>query len=139
MHCVPDHFSVGYFLVEKNVIDDEPTYQRESGVWSTEKQQLFIDSLFNRYDIPKIYLHDLRGKDPKFKFAVIDGKQRLHTIWQFLDNALPLADDFELYEPDGRTPPKPGSTFAWPAGRSYDGGWRRSSRSSGRPNRSQSG
>lgn len=111
MHCLPDRFSVGFFLVEKNVIDDSPTYQRESGIWSTEKQQLFVDSLFNRYDIPKIYLHDLRGKGSRFKFAVIDGKQRLHTLWQFLDSKLPLADDFELYEPEGRPAPKPGSTF----------------------------
>jgi hypothetical protein len=108
---LPDRFSVGYFLIEKNVIDDSPSYQRESGVWTTEKQQLFIDSLFNKYDVPKIYLHDLREKDPKFKYAVIDGKQRLHTLWQFLDSKLPLADDFEVYEPEGRQPPKPGSLF----------------------------
>ena len=55
--------------------------ERESGVWSTEKKQLFLDSLFNGFDIPKIYLHDLRGNDPRYDFAVIDGKQRLHAIW----------------------------------------------------------
>jgi hypothetical protein len=112
MHCLPDRFTVGYFLVEKNVINDEPPYQRESGIWSDEKQQLFIDSLFNRYDIPKIYLHDLRGgKDPKYKFAIVDGKQRLHALWRFLDSKLPLASDFELYEPEGRVAPQGGAHF----------------------------
>ena len=37
---------VGLFLVEilveKNVIDDAPLYQRESGVWLDEKQQLYF-------------------------------------------------------------------------------------------------
>jgi hypothetical protein len=111
MHCVPDRFSVGKFLVEKNVIQDQPAYQRESGIWSDEKQQLFIDSLLNKYDIPKLYLHDLRGKDPKFKFAVVDGKQRLHAVWRFLNSNLALASDFELYEPEGRTPPLGGLYF----------------------------
>lgn len=113
MHCVPDHFSIGLFVVEKNVINDSPDYQRESGIWPVEKQQLFLDSLLNKYDIPKLYLHDLRGKHGKFKFAVIDGKQRLHTIWRFIDGDLALDKDFELFEPDKEKPPlKAGSKYS---------------------------
>lgn len=111
MHCVSEKFTVGSFLIEKNVVNDSPPYQRESGVWSEEKQQLFLDSLFNGYDIPKLYLHDLRGKDPRFKFAVIDGKQRLHAIWKFLDNETSLAADFTMSDPEGRVPPPAGSKY----------------------------
>lgn len=111
MHCTSQQISVGLFLVEKNVINDSPPYQRESGVWSPDKQRLFIDSLFNGYDVPKIYLHDLRGKDPRYKYAVIDGKQRLHAIWQYLDGTLSLAPDFDVKNLEGRAPPPPGSVF----------------------------
>jgi hypothetical protein len=104
--------SIGMFMVEKNVINDSPEYQRESGVWSSEKQQLFLDSIFNSFDIPKLYLHDLRGKHGKYKYAVIDGKQRLHAIWSFIDGGIPLADDFEMFEKEDRTPPPPKATFS---------------------------
>lgn len=99
-------------MVERNVINDSPPYQRESGVWSREKQQLFLDSLFNNYDVPKLYFHDLRGKHPKFKYAVIDGKQRLHAVWSFLDDEIPLADDFNVEKPEHDAPPKGGSNFS---------------------------
>ena len=112
MHCISEKFTVGTFLVERNVVNDSPVYQRESGVWSDEKHQLFLDSLFNGYDIPKLYLHDLRGKDSRYKFAVIDGKQRLHAIWNFLDGIKSLADDFSLTDPGGRIPPKPGVKYS---------------------------
>ncbi|MBA4147575.1 MAG: DUF262 domain-containing protein [Verrucomicrobia bacterium] len=80
-----------------------PTYQREGNIWPDEKKQLLIDSLINRFDIPKLYFHEylepqlIEGK--KKKYAVIDGKQRLLAIWDFIDNAFPLGDRFE-YLPD---------------------------------------
>jgi hypothetical protein len=111
------------FTVEKaarwrGAIYDNPPYQREGLVWSLEKQQRFIDSLLNGFDVPKIYLHDLRGQHPTRVYAVIDGKQRLNTIWRFLDDELPLADDFRT-EPNnvpevaaGAVPPGPGQRFS---------------------------
>ena len=112
MHCNTVQFSIGKFLVEKNVVQDNPPYQRESAVWSEEKQQLFIDFLFNGYDIPKIYLHDLRGVDGRWDFAVIDEKQRLHTIWSFLNSELRLAPDFQVINPRGRLSPSGGSSYS---------------------------
>jgi len=112
MHCDTKPFTVGTFLVERNVINDSPVYQRESGIWSSEKQQLFLDSLFNSYDVPKLYLHDLRGEHGRYKYAVIDGKQRLHAIWNFLNGATALADDFTLADAaENEKPPAPGSKF----------------------------
>ena len=65
MRCVPAHdFTVAKALAWRSAIADDPPYQRPSAVWSLAKQQLFIDSLINGYDVPKIYLHDLRGKHP---------------------------------------------------------------------------
>lgn len=62
MKCVSlePPYTASRLLSECGVIDDAPEYQRESGVWSKSKQQLFIDTLLNGYDVPKLYFHDLR-------------------------------------------------------------------------------
>lgn len=97
MRCVPAHdFTVSKAIAWRSAIADDPPYQRESSIWSLGKQQLFIDSLLNGYDVPKIYLHDLRGKHPTRVYAVVDGKQRLTTIWRYLAGEFPLADDFRI-------------------------------------------
>lgn len=111
MHCTPARMTIGELMIERNAVNDCPVYQRESGAWSKEKKQLFLDSLFNRYDVPKVYFHDLRGTDPRFKYSVIDGKQRLNCIWEFLNGNVHLADDLVIYEPEGRVPPKKGANF----------------------------
>ena len=65
-------------------IDPRPTYQRSS-VWSRNKQQLLMDSILRRYDIPKLYL---RAVDkPPYKYEVVDGQQRLRAIWEFCQDA----------------------------------------------------
>lgn len=71
----------------------DPDYQRPGGVWSLENKQLFIDSLLNRYDIPKLYFHALGGDVP-YRYAIIDGRQRLEAIWEFFDGRFPLAEEF---------------------------------------------
>lgn len=111
MHCTPARMTIGELMIERNAVNDSPVYQRESGAWSKEKKQLFLDSLFNRYDVPKVYFHDMRGADPRFKYSVIDGKQRLNCVWEFLNGNVQLADDLVIYEPEGRVPPKGGSSF----------------------------
>lgn len=97
MRCVPVHdFTLSKAMAWRSSIADDPPYQRKSSIWSIEKQQLFVDSLLNGYDVPKIYLHDLRGKHPTRVYAIVDGKQRLTTIWRYLTDEFPLADDFRI-------------------------------------------
>jgi hypothetical protein len=118
MRCVPAHdFTVMKAYLWRSAINANPPYQRESSVWSLEKQQLFIDSLLNGYDVPKIYLHDLRGIEETKVYAVVDGKQRLTTIWRFLTNEFPLAPDFRAEPnnypelPPDAVPPSAGMWF----------------------------
>lgn len=83
---------------EKPEIKMDPEYQRSGGVWTLEKKQLLIDSILNDYDIPKIYFHDLEdfvGDESGYQYAVIDGRQRLETIWEFLENKFPLSQNFD--------------------------------------------
>jgi hypothetical protein len=85
-------------------IDFEPPYQRYGNVWSDEKRQLLIDSILNGYDLPKFYLHyitDYRNEinNSGKSYAIIDGKQRLQTLHDFLLNQLRLSKNF-IYEKD---------------------------------------
>ena len=84
----------------KDQIDLDPPYQRLS-IWDPQKRQRFIDSVINGFDIPKLYFHQLSptsGQTNKYKYAVIDGKQRILALWEFKSNRLPLAEDFVFFE-----------------------------------------
>jgi hypothetical protein len=96
MRCVPAHpFTVGKSLAWRSAIDMDPPYQRPADAWDRSRQQRFIDSLLNGFDVPKLYLHDVRGGPrPTIAYTVVDGKQRLTAIWSYFDEAFGLADDF---------------------------------------------
>jgi len=84
---------------ERQFIDVEPAYQRRGDVWTLEKKQLLIDSILNDYDIPKLYFHSISRRQKtseggKFDYAIIDGRQRLQTIWSFIDDQFPLDPEF---------------------------------------------
>mgnify|MGYP001566821571 CR=1 FL=1 len=91
--------AVLYLYSEKEFILLDPEYQRDSDIWSLEKKQLLIDSILNGYDIPKIYFHEFspqkKIKGDVYKYAIIDGKQRISALWGFIDGEICLADDFE--------------------------------------------
>ncbi len=113
MRCSTENKSVGWYYSQHRKLDFDPTYQREGGAWSLAKKQLFIDSLLNNFDIPKIYLHELDSSGP-FDYAVIDGKQRITTLISFLQDEFPLSMDF-IYEGDSLSRndfPSPGAKFS---------------------------
>ncbi|WP_458758841.1 HNH endonuclease family protein [Afipia sp. TerB] len=72
-------------------VDIRPEYQRPL-VWSLRQKQLLIDSILRGYDVPKMYWH--RQPDgSNYEFHVIDGQQRLSTIWEFCNNDFSLGKD----------------------------------------------
>ena len=86
-------------------LEMRPPYQRRSGIWSHWKQAHLIDSVINDFDIPKFYVADFtrfpnsKLNTTKKPYAVIDGKQRLQALFDFLDghfslnNSATFADD----------------------------------------------
>ncbi|MPR36512.1 DUF262 domain-containing protein [Salmonirosea aquatica] len=91
-----------YFLRDR--IDFDPTYQRKTDIWRLQMKQLFINTILNNYDFPKIYLADFSGgsnslNENKKQYAVIDGKQRLSTIFGFMENQFVL-DATPIYYED---------------------------------------
>lgn len=84
----------------KDQINLDPPYQRIS-VWEKDKKQRFIDSVVNGFDIPKLYFHEVpisNYQQKNFRYSVIDGKQRVISLWDFMSNQLTLPDDFIFYE-----------------------------------------
>ncbi len=95
--------TINWWYDERDNIDFNPSYQRKGGLWSSDNKAYLIDSILNKFDIPKIYLADFTYKDTDLNenqkaFAIIDGKQRFEAIFDFYDGKLSLANDFELLE-----------------------------------------
>ncbi|MGZ3813125.1 MAG: DUF262 domain-containing protein [Mucilaginibacter sp.] len=98
------HATILRIFSERDQIVANPEYQRNGGVWTPEKKQLLIDSILNNYDIPKIYFHQYDRKEKQQtgkSYAIIDGKQRIETIWAFIEGKFCLSDDFE-YQDDSK-------------------------------------
>lgn len=60
----------------------EPGFQRQS-VWSTRDREKLIDSILRNYPLPAIFLYR-NNKDGEIIYEVIDGKQRLESIFMFM-------------------------------------------------------
>lgn len=69
-------------------------YQREK-VWSEDKKSFLIDSILKNYPIPPVFFRMRIDPDTGItKYDVIDGKQRLTTIRDFVDGKINLPEDF---------------------------------------------
>lgn len=81
------------FLSKKYRFD--VTYQRKSGVWSEDKKSFLIDSILKNYPMPAIFLRPcVDNNTGKTVYDVVDGKQRLEAIIDFIENKIPLTTYF---------------------------------------------
>ena len=90
---------LSWWNYKRNSIDMNPPYQRKSRLWSNADKAYLIDFILNGYDIPKFYIADFTWRDLKLneknlEYAIIDGKQRFESIFDFYDGNLTLNDDF---------------------------------------------
>ena len=75
-------------------------YQRGE-VWGKDQKKLFIDSILRGYPTPLIYLHEkkttrtMSGKPiTNYNYEIIDGQQRIKTLYQYVEGA------FDLFDPN---------------------------------------
>src|SRR5262249_24106494 len=73
-------------------INPQPRYQRLA-VWKPDQKQLLMDSILRKIDIPKLYLRE--NKANGFMYEIIDGQQRMRTLWEYLSNQFCLSDEAE--------------------------------------------
>jgi len=83
--------SLGWFydLYIRKLLDLDPPYQRRS-VWNQDYKDYFVDTVLNGYPSPAIFLYEEVKPDGVIKYSVVDGKQRLTTLFEFIDNRFPV-------------------------------------------------
>lgn len=74
-------------LIDKRTIDLAPKYQRRFR-WDEKRKSKLIESFLMNVPIPPIFLNE----DDFGEYSVIDGKQRLSSISEFLSGKLSLCD-----------------------------------------------
>lgn len=79
--CIDDLFAMRF----RSGVKDDPAYQRDL-VWSLQQKELLIHSIFDRADIGKLTIIKLPYADDSPSYEIIDGKQRLTTITDFMVN-----------------------------------------------------
>lgn len=85
-------------MVENSSIDISPHYQRRDR-WNAEKQSALIESFLINVPVPPVYL----SEDDYGTYSVIDGKQRITAISDFLSGKLKLKKLKAFSELDGTT------------------------------------
>lgn len=76
--------------IKSGIYDMQPDFQRDV-VWNIEKQQKLIDSIMRGWHIPPIHLVKIEEKEV---YEVLDGKQRLYSIYNFLNDKFPFNAQF---------------------------------------------
>lgn len=71
-------------------LDLTPPYQRHS-VWTPKERRYFLDTIFNGYPCPPLFLYKTLSDEGVVTYHVVDGKQRLETIINFTENKISLA------------------------------------------------
>ena len=73
---------------------DIPDWQRGQ-VWSDDRKQLLIDSILRGWKLPKLYF--AKTSDDPDEFDVVDGQQRLSSIFDFFGGELRLSGESAAY------------------------------------------
>lgn len=84
---------------EKATLSFNHPIQRQSAQWDNEQQSLLIHSMLDNFPVPAVYIHktesvevDAKGRH-NYGYSVLDGKQRMTTVFSFIDGEFALADD----------------------------------------------
>ena len=77
----------------------EKKYYQRPYCWTLEDEQMFIESIYNELDCGKIVLRTnvisdvldafTNGDKEDCYYDVVDGKQRLHTLYRFINDEFP--------------------------------------------------
>jgi hypothetical protein len=91
-NIAPQDISWFLDLNERGRLNLSPPYQRHS-VWTTRERRYFLDTIFNGYPCPPVFLYKSISDAGVATYHVVDGKQRLETVINFASNKIALSDD----------------------------------------------
>ena len=78
-------------LYNRKLLDLDPPYQRRS-VWNQDYKDYFIDTVLNGYPAPAIFIYQEITPEGVSKVSIVDGKQRLSTLFEFANNEFPVSE-----------------------------------------------
>lgn len=84
-------FYDNYLSVKYNF---QASYQRKSNVWVDDKKSFLIDSILKNYPVPAIFMRPIVDENGKTKYDIVDGKQRLQAIIDFIEGNISLTSYF---------------------------------------------
>ncbi len=76
-------------LYNRKLLDLDPPYQRRS-VWNQDYKDFFVDTVLNSYPAPAIFVYQEITPEGVSKVSIVDGKQRLSTLFEFANNEFPV-------------------------------------------------
>ena len=89
---------------EKETLSFNHPIQRQSAQWDNEQQSLLIHSMLANFPVPAVYVHktesievDAKGKH-SYTYSVLDGKQRMTTVFSFINGEYALSEDIPHVE-----------------------------------------
>lgn len=88
-------------LHRRGLINLDPPYQRRS-VWNEAYREYFIETILLGYPAPAIFLHEDIQSDGTASYDVVDGKQRLTSIFEFIGGSFPVSEDSKLERHQGK-------------------------------------
>jgi hypothetical protein len=62
-------------------------------VWNRAYKEEFIDTILLGFPAPPIFVHEAMTPDGGATYSVVDGKQRLTTILEFVEDVFPVKED----------------------------------------------
>lgn len=79
----------------KNTLQMDHVIQRQSGQWDGDKlkKSLLIHSILANYPVLPIYCLKEAVSEKDFSYSILDGKQRLTTIFDYIDGRYPLDEE----------------------------------------------
>jgi len=83
-------------MVKEEAINIKPTYQRRDR-WDNTRQSALIESFLLNIPVPPIFL----AEDEYGKYSVIDGKQRITSIYHFITKGMKLENLEKFIELEG--------------------------------------
>ena len=85
------------WMKEKTLVLN-PEFQRRS-IWPEPAKSYFIDTLLEELPVPNIYMRSVTDPmDMRTYREVVDGQQRLRTIWDFVENRIQLGSNANTFE-----------------------------------------
>ena len=94
MHRRQNFQTVSWFfdLSRRDLLDLDPPYQRRS-VWNQSFKDYFVDTVLLGLPAPAIFLFEEISPEGRSVYHVVDGKQRLTTLLEFISDAFPVSDN----------------------------------------------